>query len=239
MSEEQSHNPFIPSELDEAGLPANQFRVLCHLWRRGETFSNAATIAKVCRIKRDTVFQVLADLELGGFIRRKPRPGQTTLIEPVPFGGTGGNGNPSRSGGQEVPRLGGRDPSRLGGHKGNPTKEIPLKKSQRAAKSEIAVSLPFSSDAFKEAWNNWQQHRREKKKPNTPLSVKMQLKEMAEWGEERSIAAITHSIKKGWAGIFEATGQTSNGKAVNTGRRGGTYEVVKYAAIEENIPFDV
>lgn len=211
MSEDLLHNPFIPSELDEAGLAPSQFRVLCHLWRRGETFSNAATIAKVCRLKRNTVFQVLTDLEKAGFIRRKSRPGQTTLIEPVPFGDTGKKGNPSRLGIRGVSRLGIQDPSRLGIHKGDPTKAIPLKKSQGEKKPALAVSLPFQSEAFSEAWQDWQTHRKQKKKPITPLSAEMQLKEIKTWGEERSIAAIIHSISKGWTGIFEAsTNQPSN-----------------------------
>lgn len=225
MSEEQSHNPFIPSKLDEAGLPANQFRVLCHLWRRGETYSNAATIAKVCRLKRDTVFGILSDLEESGFIRRKPRPGQTTLIEPVPIWGAGGSSNPSRLRGQEPSRSGGRDPSRFGGHKGDPTKEIPLKKSQGSKKPPLAFSLPFSSEAFRGAWNDWQTHRKEKRKPITALSATMQLKQLQEWGEERAISAIGHSIAKGWAGIFEASGQPSKQpikQAVNLGRRGSS-----------------
>jgi len=222
MSEDQSHNPFIPSKLDEAGLPANQFRVLCHLWRRGETYSNAATIAKVCRLKRDTVFGILSDLEKSGFILRKPRPGQTTLIEPVPFWGTGGNDNPSRMRGQEPSRSGGQDPSRFGGHKGDPIKEIPLKKSQGGKKQPMAFSLPFSSEAFRDAWNDWQTHRKEKKKPITPLSANIQLKELQAWGEERAISAIGHSIAKGWTGIFEPSGQALNPptkQAANTGRR--------------------
>ena len=227
MSETPSpHLPFIPSWLDDLGLPTSHFRVLCHLWRRGETFSKAETIAQICRLKRDTVFEILSNLEARGLIRRKPRPGQTTLIEPVPFGGTGENGNPPRFGGQEPPRPGGQDPPRSGGHKGSPTKATPLKKSQRAPKTEIAVSLPFPSDAFKEAWANWQQHRREKKKPITPLSAKMQLTEMIGWGEVRSIAAITHSIGKGWTGVFEASVPSSNFKPVNTGNRSATYETV-------------
>jgi hypothetical protein len=223
MNEELSHDPFIPSELDDAGLPANQFRVLCHLWRRGETFSNAATIAKVCRLKRDTVFQVLNDLEKVGFIHRKSRPGQTTVIEPVPFGGTGKNGNPSRLGGREVSRSGGRDPSRLGGHKGNTTKAIPLRQSQGA----LFPDLPFHSDSFKAAWTDWQQHRREKRKPLTPTSVKSQFKELVAWGEDRAIAAINHSIKKGWEGIFEPSANgTKPAGTVNTGRRTATIEEV-------------
>ena len=205
MSETQNHDPFIPSSLDESGLQAAPFRVLCHLWRRGKTFSNAATIASICRMKRNTVFQSLSDLEKAGFIRRTPRPGQTTLIEPVPFGDTGGNDDPSRLGIRGVTRLGIQDPSRLGIHKGTPTKAIPLRQSKEAAFPE----LPFSSDQFKEAWSNWRQHRKEKKIPITPTSTKMQFKKLSVMGEARAIAAINHSTAEGYQGIYEPSGQPS------------------------------
>ncbi len=227
MNEEQSHNPFVPSELDDAGLKPAQFRVLCHLWRRGETFSNTATIAKVCRLKRNTVFEVLSDLEKAGLIRRTSRPGQTTLIQPVPFGDTGRKANPSPSGIQGVTRLGIRDPSRLGIHKGNPTKATPLRKSQAASKTEIGSSLPFNSEAFSKAWQDWQQHRKEKKKPITPTSAQAQFRTFNEWGETRSITAIEHSIRNGWQGVFEPTSQLYSQKPqtiVNTGRRPSNIE---------------
>ncbi len=156
MSEGEICCPFIPAWLDDLCLSANQFRVICHLWRRGVTFSNAGTIAKMCRLKRDTVFEILSELEARGLIRRTPRPGQTTLIEPVPFGATGSNGNPSRLGGQveanpsrfggqDPPRFGGldpsrfrgQDPSRFGGHKGTPSKVPPIR----------SFSLPADSDS--------------------------------------------------------------------------------------------
>lgn len=211
MSEEPK-KPFIPSELDDAGLPANQFRILCHLWRRGETFSSAGTIAKICRLKRDKVFEILSDLEKAGFILRTPRPGQTTLIQPAPFWGTGIKTNPPRFGGREVPGFGGQDPPRFGGHKGNPIKETPLRKSQGGRKSETVIPLPFTSDEFGEAWNDWQQHRREIKKKLTPKSIEKQFMALAAMGESNAIAAIDHSIGKGWTGIFPATSATTTSK---------------------------
>jgi len=193
--------PFIPAWLDDAGLTPAQFRVACHIYRRGDSFSNAATIAKTCRLKRDTVFEALSHLETAGFIKRTSRPGQTTLIEPVPFEGMGSD-NPSRLGGREVSRLGGQDPSRLGGHKGNPIKDIPLRKVPKEL-FPISESLPFLSNEFKTAWESWEKHRREIKKKLTPESIQQQFKKFASMGEARSIAAINHSVANGWQGIFE------------------------------------
>ncbi|QJE98000.1 MarR family transcriptional regulator [Luteolibacter luteus] len=130
-------------------------RVLVHLWRRGRTYSNASTIASICRLKRETVFSVLKELETAGLIRRESRPGQTTLIEPVSPNGTGSEINPSPQTGQVsadlFPQTGrevspesgrveenpspqtGRHPSPQTGHKGTPSK-VPPKKRKSTSK---------------------------------------------------------------------------------------------------------
>ncbi len=68
-----------------------------------------------------------------------------------------------------------------------------------------SFDLPFASDKFKEAWNSWIKHRSELKKHVKPGSeaAKRQLKMLAAWGEERAIAAIEHTIFKGWQGLRE------------------------------------
>lgn len=75
-------------------------------------------------------------------------------------------------------------------------------------KEEVEMDLPFKSEKFEEAWDMWQEHRREKKKRLTKSTATMQLKAMEEIGEFRSIAMIKYSIKNGWTGLFED--QTSN-----------------------------
>ena len=190
-------DPFIPSSLDDAGLTPSQFRVLCHLWRRGQTYSKAATIAKVCKLNRNTVFKILNELKEKKLISREKRPGYTTLIIPLPFEQIG-EGNPTRLVAQDTTRLGVQDPTLLGIHKGNPTKATPLRQSK-----EDLVALPFTSEAFKSAWSEWTTHRVEQRKPITPLSAKKLLSHLETMGEPRAIAAIQHSIANGWQGIFE------------------------------------
>jgi hypothetical protein len=120
-------NPFVPAWLDDLSLNARQMRVLIHLWRRGQTYSNASTIAAVCHLNRDTVFSILADLEAAGLIRRTPRPGRTTLIEPVPQNQTGRDANPSPKTGQGVSPKTRRHPSPKTSHEGIPSKGNPQK----------------------------------------------------------------------------------------------------------------
>lgn len=73
------------------------------------------------------------------------------------------------------------------------------------------VELPFSTTAFTAAWGMWCSHRLEKKKPLTPTSVAQQLELLSEWGEPRAVAAIKHTVAKGWEGIREDDSRTPPG----------------------------
>jgi predicted DNA-binding ribbon-helix-helix protein len=66
-----------------------------------------------------------------------------------------------------------------------------------------SLTLPFDSEDFATAWEQWTRHRREKRKPLTPTSVTLQFKTLKDMGEVRSIAAINSSIANGYTGIFE------------------------------------
>ncbi len=64
----------------------------------------------------------------------------------------------------------------------------------------------LKTDAFRDAWSDWENHRKEIKKPLTKTSVKRQIRLLESWGERRGIAAIHHTILKGWTGIREPDG---------------------------------
>lgn len=66
--------------------------------------------------------------------------------------------------------------------------------------------LPFTSPAFVEAWSKWERHRKEINAKLKPTTIEQQFKRFASWGEERSIAAIYHTIEKGWTGLVEPNG---------------------------------
>ena len=104
-------NPFIPAWLDELDLRPAAFRVYCHLWRRGTTHSSTSTIAKVCRIKRDTVFQILGELEKAGLLEKTIRPGQTSLILPTPSNGVTPKEGVTTQTGQHLPPPNGTTPT--------------------------------------------------------------------------------------------------------------------------------
>ena len=92
---------------------------------------------------------------------------------------------------------------------------------ERDKEQEVDTNpFPFVSDEFKTAWENWTTHRREIKKRLTPTQTTAQLKSMAKMGEARAIAAIYHTIEKGWQGLREPEERTIGAKVGNRGDTG-------------------
>ena len=70
-----------------------------------------------------------------------------------------------------------------------------------------------------EAIKRWGQYRREKRLTLTPSGRAAFLKKCIEWGEERAVAAIDHSILQGWTGCYEPKpNATTNGQATEDSR---------------------
>lgn len=72
----------VPGWLDDLGLPANEFRILCHLARRagpkGFCHPSVRTIAAKCRLHKDTVARGIKALESKGLVRRYYRGSGTS-----------------------------------------------------------------------------------------------------------------------------------------------------------------
>jgi len=79
-----------------------------------------------------------------------------------------------------------------------------------------SAPLPFASPDFSEAWADFQKHRTEIRKPLKPTSSKAALRELQAMGEPRAIAALRHTVAKGWQGIREP--EHVNGHASSTNR---------------------
>jgi hypothetical protein len=75
----------------------------------------------------------------------------------------------------------------------------------RSCFNPAAVPIPERLDTaeFVEAWSRWIRHRREIRKPLTETNTATLLGELARWGPDRAIAAINHTIAKGWQGLRE------------------------------------
>lgn len=212
--------------LDDANLTTEEFRVMAHVCRRcgdeengRQCDSSIPKMAKICRLNPATVRDIIVRMVEWKWLERIERPGRTTIHVarfPDPSSFKGGvqhqdrgmvSRDPSGLKGGDLSDLKGGDPSELKGDEVNPPSE-PIKGTQRvsnprAAKDEIVMSLPFPSEEFAEAWRSWLQHRKEMRKPVTPSSAAKQLVKLKAMGEKRAIAAINHSIEKGWQGIFE------------------------------------
>ena len=78
-------------------------------------------------------------------------------------------------------------------------------------KAEIPIPALLDTPEFRAVWADWEQHRREKKQTITPTTRNRQLKNMAEIGVVRAIAAIEESISQGWQGIYEPKGGVAAG----------------------------
>jgi hypothetical protein len=68
----------------------------------------------------------------------------------------------------------------------------------------IPIPERIDTPEFRAAWNRWQEHIRQKGQRPSQLTLTDQLIEANQLGATRAIAAIAHSIKNGWTGIFEA-----------------------------------
>lgn len=80
--------------------------------------------------------------------------------------------------------------------------------------------IPPSLDTpeFRAAWERWKTHRREIRHTLKPTTAASQLRTLEAWGVARAIAAIDHTVFKGWQGLVEpqetrqaASNGTTNG----------------------------
>jgi hypothetical protein len=224
MSENQL--PFIPGWLDSAGLSMAEFRHYCHLRRCADNKTGIAwpsykTMTSTCGTGKTTTRRCLEELERRGLIAKIGKPfggscryrvlapivspqGQmdvansstTGTIEAAPIVPPQDRNNPS-GGTPIVPPQ---------GQEGKPKKVNQKKVNQSGSLFGYEDTLPFSSEPFKAAWQTWERHRKQKRSSLTDESIKMQFKDMIAMGEERSIAAINHSVKNGFTGLYEPTG---------------------------------
>ncbi|MES2788158.1 MAG: hypothetical protein V4719_00955 [Planctomycetota bacterium] len=81
-------------------------------------------------------------------------------------------------------------------------------KSSRKVAAEFVVVIPESlqTPLFVDAWEKWQKHRREIRKPLTETQAGAQMAKFKSIGEARAVASIDHTIAMGWQGIREPDG---------------------------------
>jgi hypothetical protein len=124
--------PFIPAELDDAGLSPRAFRLYCHIARRGDCWAAIETMGATCGLNPKTVRKALAELKSRKAISVSERAGQTNLIccvatslwAPHPKNDPTQNLEGVKNGSGASPKTGGHPTQDLGG-KGTPFKVHP------------------------------------------------------------------------------------------------------------------
>jgi hypothetical protein len=84
--------------------------------------------------------------------------------------------------------------------RGKRTKQPRRRKPER--KEQFVLPEVLQTQAFRESWAAYEQHRREIKKPLTQTAGDRALKRLAKAGEQEAIARIERSIGNGWQGLF-------------------------------------
>ncbi len=75
--------------------------------------------------------------------------------------------------------------------------------SDKGTLHRIDIPTNLRTPEFMDAWTHWRDARKEIGHPLKPTGVKLQLREMSEWGAERAIAAMMNSAKNGWQKLVE------------------------------------
>lgn len=86
------------------------------------------------------------------------------------------------------------------------TNIIRKKNGKGTKKKEPPPELPFDSDKFRSAWDEWIQYLKQKKKTPTPITIKRQLNKLSKLTEDDAIITINKSIDNGWQGLFPPSG---------------------------------
>lgn len=207
---------FIHSSLDDANLTPHQFRLYAHLSRRagdGSCWSGAEDMAKVCCMKRDTVFKCFKELEARNMIQKIKRPGATNLwrlmppevwdkakeqprVDLSPETGRVKYGPVPQKGTGPVPRNG-TTLSPETGHEGDPRRV-----SREGDPKAVPVPPNLSSPEFLQWWHDWLDERKQRKQPVTERAAKIQLAMLGGLGLPAAIQSIKNSISCGWQGLF-------------------------------------
>jgi hypothetical protein len=170
--------------------------------------SSAASVAnQICKLRR--LGFVITEFETDG--SRRMRPGwvrpilplttQLTLNDPVNAPSTKGLTPLNRAVNQREKTVSNGDI--FGDSDGNPV----------GLKTELPpIPQNLNTEAFTEAWLDWQRLCKERRKPLKPTSANRQLQTLSAMGPARAVAAVLHSIEKNYQGIYEPTNKT-NGHA--------------------------
>lgn len=205
---------FVHSKIDEFGLSTSAFRVYAHLARRATNrvaFPGIDSIAKVCRMSKNTVCEAIKELEVRNVITVERKPGvgsryhitsPRTWVDIGEQPRTEASQNKERSpsitqNGTDHPKRGNATvPKEV--TKGNPIKEI-----QKDNPTEVEFPEALNHPEFHKAWQEYLSHRRIYRFPVLKgKSIEETFAKLASYGLIGAIQSIKESISNGWRGLF-------------------------------------
>ena len=209
--------------------------LLCYCWREGYIPADSSAIAQLCGCHDLAIVQPCLLLftehpdDQSKLIHgRLEKERMKQLEHKNERSISGKRGAKSRWGNKKASQK--RSNSKANGSANGSAIVLPMAKNGSSSSSSTSVlvstkvdtPLPFDSPDFKLFWANWEQHRKETKKPITPTSRKQQFAKLAEMGERRAIEALKHSLAGGYAGIYEPSTSKPNGSTHNDRHHGET-----------------
>ncbi|MFT5327491.1 MAG: hypothetical protein ACI8P0_005383 [Planctomycetaceae bacterium] len=93
---------------------------------------------------------------------------------------------------------------------------------RKRSSNQVPVAIPSELDTepARNALKEFGEHRRQLKRPLTPLAETKLLQEWSAKGANRFVAAVNYSIAQGWQGVFEPGHNGTNRSDTATNRRG-------------------
>jgi len=85
---------------------------------------------------------------------------------------------------------------------------------------ELVSGSSLDTPMAKAALREWVLYKHERKEAYKPQGIKALLSKLAQWGPQRTEAAIRHSMANNWAGIFEPSGTGAGGRVEPKGAQG-------------------
>jgi len=85
-----------------------------------------------------------------------------------------------------------------------PINKYTKKESTKEKKNQQETDIPpnLSVQNFLDTWDEFKEHRKQIKKPMTPLAEKKMLKKLSGFNADDAVLALNTSIENGWIGVF-------------------------------------
>jgi hypothetical protein len=89
----------------------------------------------------------------------------------------------------------------------NVTDTVTDNETEKKNKKDQDVVLPFESDLFSEAWDQWKQYKKDQfrfryKSGRSEQTALKKLQELSQGSEERALLILEQSVANGWSGLF-------------------------------------